>query len=139
MDETNVKTPAIVPALSIQGHWLMDKKDLQVVASGKGSQEKAQPRASGAGFLSPATGLEVGPKASRGRHSRRQTLEKGMEDERHKAQVVSMEAFKAGRVGQIPPELLDMYDQLTRDQHALVRTSFVLLAAMRRRLGLPDL
>ncbi|MCU1063965.1 hypothetical protein [Stenotrophomonas maltophilia] len=62
-----------------------------------------------------------------------------MEDERHKAQVVSMEAFKAGRVGQIPPELLDMYDQLTRDQHALARTSFVLLAAMRRQLGLPEL
>ncbi|MBN4984633.1 hypothetical protein JY440_15820 [Stenotrophomonas maltophilia] len=50
-----------------------------------------------------------------------------------------MEAFKAGRVGQIPPELLEMYDQLTRDQHALVRTSIVLVAALRRRLGLPDL
>jgi len=66
-------------------------------------------------------------------------LEKGIEDERHRAQVVSMEAFKAGRVGQIPPELLEMYDQLTRDQHALVRTSIVLVAALRRRLGLPDL
>ncbi len=50
-----------------------------------------------------------------------------------------MEAFKAGRVGQIPAELLDMYDQLTRDQHALVRTSIVLLVALRRRLGLQDL
>ncbi|WP_164172654.1 hypothetical protein [Stenotrophomonas maltophilia] len=139
MDETNVKTSAIVPALSIQGHWLMDKKDLQVVASGKGSQEKAQPRDSGAGFLSPATGLEVGPKALRGRHSRRQTLEKGMEDERHKAQVVSMEAFKVGRVGHIPPEVLDMYDQLTRDQHAQARSSMVFLSTMRRILGLPDL
>ncbi len=29
-----------------------------------------------------------------------------MEDERHKAQVVSMEAFKAARMGKIPPELL---------------------------------
>lgn len=93
----------------------------------------------GAGFLSRATGLEVWPEASRGRRSRRQTLEKGMEDERQKAQVVSMEAFKAGRVGQIPPEVLEMYDQLTRDQHALVRTSIVLLAAIRGRLGLPDL
>ncbi|AVH90249.1 hypothetical protein AL480_05150 [Stenotrophomonas maltophilia] len=129
----------MVPALSIQGHWLMDKKDLQVVASGKGSQEKAQARDSGAGFLSPATGLEGGAKASRGRHSRRQTLEKGMEDERHKAQVVSMEAFKAGRVGQIPLEVLDMYDQLTRDQHAQARSSMVFLSTMRRILGLPDL
>lgn len=32
-----------------------------------------------------------------------------------------------------------MYDELTRDQHALVRTSIVLLVAMRRRLGLPEL
>lgn len=117
----------------------MDEKDSQLVAIGEGKQEKGQPMDGGAGFLSPATGLQVGPKASRGRHSRRQTLEKGMEDERHKAQVVSMEAFKAGRVGQIPPELLEMYDQLTRDQHALVRTSIVLVAALRRRLGLPDL
>ncbi|MFL0335668.1 hypothetical protein [Stenotrophomonas maltophilia] len=117
----------------------MDKKDSQLVAIGEGKQESGQPRDSGAGFLSPATGLEVGPKALRGRHSRRQMLEKGMEDERHKAQVVSMEAFKAGRVGQIPSELLEMYDQLTRDQHALVRTSMVLVAALRRRLGLPDL
>jgi hypothetical protein len=50
-----------------------------------------------------------------------------------------MEAFKAGQVGQIPQEMLDMYDQLTRDQHALVQTSIVLLVAIRRRLGLPDL
>lgn len=117
----------------------MDKKDLQVVAIGEGKQENGQPMDSGAGFLSPATGLEVGPKASRGRHSRRQMLEKGMEDERHRAQVVSMEAFKAGRAGQVPAEVLEMYDELTRDQHALVRTSTVLLAALRRRLGLPDL
>lgn len=117
----------------------MDKKDLQVVAIGDGKKENGQPMDSGAGFLSPATGLEVGPKASRGRHSRRQTLEKGMEDERHRAQVVSMEAYKAGRAGQVPPEMLQMYDELTRDQHALVRTSTVLLAALRRRLGLPDL
>lgn len=117
----------------------MDKKDLQVVAIGEGKQENGQPMESGAGFLSPATGLDVGPKASRGRHSRRQTLEKGMEDERHRAQVVSMEAYKAGRTGQVPPEVLEMYGELTRDQHALVRTSTVLLAALRRRLGLPDL
>ncbi|MFE3970725.1 hypothetical protein [Stenotrophomonas sp. YIM B13575] len=117
----------------------MDKKDFQAVAIGEGKQENGQPMDSGAGFLSPATGLDVGPKASRGRHSRRQMLEKGMEDERYKAQVVSMEAFKAGRVGQVPPEVLQMYDELTRDQHALVRTSTVLLAALRRRLGLPDL
>lgn len=62
-----------------------------------------------------------------------------MEDERHRAQVVSMEAFKAGRAGQVREEVLEMYDELTRDQHALVRTSSVLLAALRRRLGLPDL
>ena len=117
----------------------MDKKDLQVVAIGEGKQENGQPMDSGAGFLSPATGLEVGPKASRGRHSRRQTLEKGMEDERYKAQVVSMEAFKAARMGKIPPELLDMYDELTRDQDALAQISIILVAALRRRLGLPDL
>ncbi|SNT81438.1 hypothetical protein [Stenotrophomonas sp. CC120222-04] len=62
-----------------------------------------------------------------------------MEDERHKAQVVSMEAFKAGRMGKIPSELLDMYDELTRDQHALAQISIILVAALRRRLGLPDL
>ncbi|MBD3682205.1 hypothetical protein H3005_10030 [Stenotrophomonas sp. Br8] len=117
----------------------MDKKDFQVVAIGEGKQENGQPVDSGAGLLSPATGLDVGPKASRGRHSRRQTLEKGMEDERHRAQVVSMEAFKAGRAGQVPAELLQMYDQLTRDQHALARTTTVLLASVRRALGLPDI
>lgn len=117
----------------------MDKKDSQLVAIGEGKQENGQPMDSGAGFLSPATGLDVGPKASRGRHSRRQMLEKGMEDERHKAQVVSMEAFKAGRAGQVPPELLQMYDQLTRDQYALARTTTVLLTSVRRVLGLPDL
>ncbi|MBA0394844.1 hypothetical protein D7U98_05425 [Stenotrophomonas maltophilia] len=117
----------------------MDTKDVQVVAIGEGKQENGQPVHSGAGSLSPATGLDVGPKACRGRHSRRQMLEKGMEDERYRAQVVSMEAFKAGRAGQVPPEVLQMYDELTRDQHALVRTSTVLLAALRRRLGLPDL
>lgn len=90
----------------------MDKKDLQVVAIGEGKQENGQPVDSGAGLLSPATGVDVGPKASRGRHSRRQTLEKGMEDERHWAQVVSMEAFKAGRAGQVPQEVLEMYDEL---------------------------
>ena len=62
-----------------------------------------------------------------------------MEDERHKAQVVSMEGFKAGRMGKIPPELLDMYDELTSDQHALAQISIILVAALRRRLGLPDL
>ncbi|WP_032977668.1 hypothetical protein [Stenotrophomonas sp. RIT309] len=117
----------------------MEEKDLQVVAIGEGKQENDQPMDSGAGFPSPAIGLDVEPKASRGRHAGRQTLEKGMEDERHKAQVVSMEAFKAGRAGQVPAEVLEMYDELTRDQHALVRTSTVLLAALRRRLGLPDL
>ncbi|MNN46415.1 hypothetical protein D3C81_1607960 [compost metagenome] len=35
--------------------------------------------------------------------------------------------------------MLEMYDRLTRDQHALVRTLIVLVAALRRRLGLPDL
>ncbi|OBU67438.1 hypothetical protein A9K58_09665 [Stenotrophomonas maltophilia] len=66
-------------------------------------------------------------------------LEKGMEDERLKAQVVSMEVFKAGRVGQVPPELVQMYDQLTRDQQALARSTTVLLTTVRRALGLPDL
>ncbi|MEN5290869.1 hypothetical protein [Stenotrophomonas lactitubi] len=97
----------------------MDKKDLQVVAIGEGKQENGQPMDSCAGFLSPATGLDMGPKASRERHSHRQTLEKGMEDERYRAQVVSMGAFKAGRAGQLPAEVLEMYDELTRDQHAL--------------------
>ncbi|WP_340568464.1 hypothetical protein [Stenotrophomonas sp. G106K1] len=41
--------------------------------------------------------------------------------------------------GQVPAEVLKMYDELTRDQHALVRTSTVLLSALRRRLGLPEL
>ncbi len=117
----------------------MDKKDSQVVAIGEGKQENGQPMDSGAGFLSPATGLEVGPKASRGRHSRRQTLEKGMEDERYTAQVVSMEAFKASRAGQVPPELLKMYDHLTRDHHAQARSMMVFSAILRRTLGLPDL
>ncbi|WP_312786049.1 hypothetical protein [Stenotrophomonas indicatrix] len=62
-----------------------------------------------------------------------------MEDERYRAQVVSMEAFKAGRVGQVPPELLQMYDQVTRDQHALARTTTVMLTSVRRALGLPDI
>lgn len=139
MDETNVKTPAMVPALSIQGHWLMDKKDLQVVASGKGLQGEGQTTDRSVGFPSSATGLELVPKASRGRHSRRQILEKGMEDERLKAHVVSMEAFRAGRAGRISPEVLDLYDQLTRDQHAQARSSMVFLSTMRRILGLPDL
>lgn len=62
-----------------------------------------------------------------------------MDDDRNRAQVVSLEAFKAGRSGQVAPEVLKMYDQLTRDQHALVRTSSVMLTMMRRALGLPDL
>ncbi len=32
-----------------------------------------------------------------------------------------------------------MYDELTRDQDALAQISIILVAALRRRLGLPDL
>ena len=117
----------------------MDTKDVQVVAIGEGSQRKTPPPDQGRDFSFAATGLDVVPTASRKRHSRRQVLEKGMEDERHRAQVVSIEAFKAGRVGQVPPELVQMYDQLTRDQHALARSTTVLLTTVRRALGLPDL
>ncbi|MNV66067.1 hypothetical protein D3C71_1588010 [compost metagenome] len=117
----------------------MDTKDVQVVATGEGSQRKTPPQDQGRDSSFAATGQDVVPTASRKRHSRRQVLEKGMEDERYRAQVVSMEAFKAGRVGQVPPELLQMYDQVTRDQHALARTTTVMLTSVRRALGLPDI
>ncbi len=117
----------------------MDKKDSQVVAIGEGKQENGQPMDSGAGFLSLATGLEVGPKASRGRHSRRQTLEKAWKMSATRLRWSRWRPSRQARVGQVPPEVLDMYDQLTRDQHALVRTSNVLRTALRRRLGLSDL
>ena len=39
------------------------------------------------------------------------------------------------RVGHIFPKLLEMYDQLTRDQHALVRTSIVLVVGAAEAAG----
>jgi len=117
----------------------MDTKDVQVVAKSEGTQKRTDAPEQGLGFAFAATGIDKDRKPSRGRHSRRQTLEKGMEDDRHRAQVVSMEAYKAGRSGNIPPDLLQMYDELTRDQHAMARTTTVLLTSMRRMLGLPDL
>ncbi len=116
----------------------MDTKDVQVVAKGEARQRADDPD-QGLGFAFGATGIDKDRKTSRGRHQRRQSLEKGMEDDRHRVQVVAMEAYRAGRSGQIPLDVLKMYDELTRDQHAMARTTTVLLTSMRRMLGLPEL
>lgn len=117
----------------------MDKKEVQVVATRERPQQRPESPEQGLSFAFAATGIDMDRKTSRGRHQRRQTLEKVMEDDRHRAQVVAMDAYRAGRSGQIPPDVLQMYDELTRDQHAMARTTTVLLTSMRRMLGLPDL